>query len=162
MALRFLLLMLLLPVVEIYILVEIGHATAPWVPFAIVIVSMLAGSTVARHQGLRVLQRIREDMIAGRMPADSIFDAFLILVAGLLLIFPGVLTDIVGIALLLPWSRSLIKRGAKAWMRRHVEIRVARFGAPFGPNAGGPSTGHDQIIDARVVNTRVEDAARPR
>jgi UPF0716 protein FxsA len=162
MALQVFLLMLLLPVVEIYILVEIGHATAPWVPFAIVTVSMLAGTTVTRHQGLRVLQRTREDMTAGRMPADSIFDAFLVLVAGLLLIFPGVLTDIVGIALLIPWTRALIKRGAKAWMRRHVEVHVARFGAPFGPNAGGgASTGQDQIIDARVVNTRVEDTERP-
>jgi UPF0716 protein FxsA len=162
MALQLLLLMLVLPVVEIYILVEIGHATAPWVPFAIVIGSMLAGTTVTRHQGLRVLQRIREDTAAGRMPADSIFDAFLILVAGMLLIFPGVLTDIAGIALLIPWTRGHFKRAAKAWMRRHVEIRVATLGAPFGQNAGGgASTGQDQIIDARVVNTRVEDAGRP-
>jgi UPF0716 protein FxsA len=155
-----LLLMLLLPVVEIYILVAIGHATSFWVPFAIVIGSIIAGTTVARHEGLRVLERIREDMQARRMPADSIVDAFLILIAGLLLIFPGVLTDIVGIALLIRPLRSLMKRGAKAWMRRHVEIRVASFGAPFGTSAAN-STAQDQIIDARVVNTRVEDAGQP-
>ena len=114
MALYLFLLMLLLPVVEIYILVAIGHATSFWVPFAIVIGSMIIGTTVARHEGLRVLERIREDMNARRMPADSIVDAFLILIAGMLLIFPGVLTDIVGIALLIRPLRSLMKRGAKA------------------------------------------------
>ncbi len=159
MALYLFLLMLLLPVVEIYILVAIGHATSFWVPFAIVIGSMIIGTTVARHEGLRVLERIREDMNARRMPADSIVDAFLILIAGLLLIFPGVLTDIVGIALLIRPLRSLMKRGATAWMRRHVEVRVAGFGPQFGPNSANSSaSGQDQIIDARVVNTRVEDA----
>jgi UPF0716 protein FxsA len=154
------LLMLLIPVVEIYILVAIGHATSFWVPFAIVIGSIIAGTTVARHEGLRVLERMRENMQARRMPADSMVDAFLILIAGLLLIFPGVLTDIVGIALLIRPLRSLMKRGAKAWMRRHVEVHVASFGAPFGTSAAR-GTVQDQIIDARVVNTRVEDAGRP-
>ena len=157
------LLMLLLPVVEIYILVAIGHATSFWVPFAIVIGSMILGTTVARHEGLRVLERIREDMNARRMPADSIVDAFLILIAGLLLIFPGVLTDIVGIALLIRPLRSLMKRGAKAWMQRHVEVRVAGFGPQFGATSNHASaSGQDQIIDARVVNTRVEDASNSR
>ncbi|HEX4414378.1 MAG TPA: FxsA family protein [Lacipirellulaceae bacterium] len=156
---RILLFMLLLPVVEIYLLVAIGHATSYWVPFAIVIGSMLAGTAVVRHHGLRAFQRVRQDMAARQMPADSLLDAFLILVAGLLLIFPGVLTDLVGIALLVPPLRSLMKRGAKAWMQRHVEIHVARFGAPFGASGGrGASSAQDQIIDARVVNTRVEDA----
>ncbi|HEX3601372.1 MAG TPA: FxsA family protein, partial [Lacipirellulaceae bacterium] len=153
---------LLLPVAEIFILVEIGKATAAWVPFAIIAASMLAGFMVARHQGLRVLQRTREDIARGQMPADSLFDAFLILIAGMLLIFPGVLTDILGIALLVSPSRALIKRGLKAWVRRHVEIRIAQFGAPFQQDgARGASAGQDQIVDARVINTRVEDASRP-
>ena len=66
------LLMLLLPVVEIYILVAIGHATSFWVPFAIVIGSIIAGTTVARHEGLRVLERMREDM--QRAPNAGRFD----------------------------------------------------------------------------------------
>src|SRR3954465_13724383 len=161
---RFLfLLMLLLRVVEIYILFQIGYATAPWVPFAIVIGSMIAGTSVVRHHGLRVGRRIREKMRRRRMPADSIVDAFLILIAGLLLIFPGVLTDIVGIALLIRPLRSLMKRGAKAWMRRHVEVRVTGFGPQFGATSNQRATGgQDQIIDARVVNTRVEDAGNSR
>jgi UPF0716 protein FxsA len=162
MALYLFLLMLLLPVAEIYILVQIGHATAAWVPFAIIAASMIAGTIVTRHQGLRVLQRTREDLAGGRMPADSLFDAFLIFIAGMLLIFPGVLTDVVGIALLVPMTRTLIKRGLKTWVQRHVEIRVAQFGAPFGQaGARGATAVQDQIVEARVINTRVEDATRP-
>src|SRR4051794_19812268 len=98
MALLVFLIMLLLPVVEIFILVQIGHATATWVPFALVIGSIVAGVALARWQGLRTFERMREDVRARRMPADAMVDAFLILVAGMLLIFPGVLTDVVGFA----------------------------------------------------------------
>lgn len=152
------LLMLVLPIVEVYLLVWIGHATDIWVPFAIVITSMLAGTLVTRWQGLRVFRRVRDDARSGRMPADAFVDGFLILLAGVLLIIPGVLTDIVGIALLIPPLRALMKLGAKAWLQRHVEVRVGPAGATLWETTAGPkSVGQDEIIDARVISSRVED-----
>jgi UPF0716 protein FxsA len=129
------------------------------VPILFVIVTGIAGAALARWQGLRVYQRIREDTRAGRMPADALVDGFLILLAGILLVTPGLLTDVFGIAFLIPPVRALVKRGVKAWIKRNVEVRVAGMDAGFWQNAGGlPRSGDDQIIDARVVGTRVEDA----
>jgi UPF0716 protein FxsA len=153
------LLFTVVPLVELAILIRIGQATEWWVPILFVIVTGIAGAALARWQGLRVYQRIREDTRAGRMPADALVDGFLILLAGILLVTPGLLTDVFGIAFLIPPVRALVKRGVKAWIKRNVEVRVAGMDAGFWQNAGGlPRSGDDQIIDARVVGTRVEDA----
>jgi UPF0716 protein FxsA len=154
------LLFTVLPIVELAILIRFGQATVWWAPVLLVIATGVAGAVLARWQGLRVYQRIREDARAGRMPADALVDGFLILLAGILLITPGVVTDVAGIAFLIPPVRALVKRGVKAWIRKNVEIRVAGMNADFwqSTDAASPSTGDDRIIDARVVGTRVEDA----
>jgi UPF0716 protein FxsA len=154
------LLFTLVPIVELTILIRIGQATAWWAPILLVIGTGIAGAALARWQGLRVYERIREEARAGRMPADALVDGFLILLAGIFLITPGVLTDFVGIGLLTPPIRSLFKRGVQAWIRRHFEIRVAGLNASAWQNgdAASPRAGDDKIIDARVLNTRVEDA----
>jgi UPF0716 protein FxsA len=152
-------LLIALPLTEILILIKIGQATALWVPIAIVLVTGVVGSALARAQGLKVVNRIREEMQAGHMPANAVIDAFLVLLAGILFVLPGVLTDIVGIALLFPPSRELIKRGVRAWIRRHVEVRIGRIGQRGWSTSDGSSmSDHDRIVDARVVRTRVEDA----
>src|SRR6476620_1643147 len=157
------LLLIVLPIVEIVLLVQIGLATEWWVPIAIVIVTGVVGTALARREGWKVLERMREDVRTGQMPADSLIDGFLVLLAGVLFVLPGVLTDVVGIVLLFPPSRSLVKRGVAAWFKRNVELHVGRIGGNYWPNSGSPSAvEHDKIIDARVVGTRVEDANKTR
>lgn len=150
-----------LPVVEIVLLVEIGVATRWWIPIAIVVVSGVVGSALARHEGWKVLTRMREEMRAGRMPADSLVDAFMILLAGILFVLPGVLSDLMAIGLLIPPIRALIKRGARAWFRRNVEVHTIHIRDGHWTDAEEPGASHhDKIIDARVVGTRIEDAKR--
>ncbi len=157
------LLFIVLPIVELAILIRIGTATVWWVPVAIVIFTGVTGAALARWQGWRVLERIRGDIRDGRMPADAIIDGFLILLAGILLVTPGVLTDLVGIAFLIPPIRSLFKRGVKAWIKTNVEFHVGRVNAGVWTSAGNaPPPEHDQIIDAKVLKTNVEDAKKPR
>src|SRR6478735_3963167 len=157
------LLFIVLPLVEIMILVKIGMVTSFWVPIAIVIVTGVVGTTLARREGWKVLERMREDVRTGQMPADSLIDGFLVLLAGVLFVLPGVLTDIVGIVLLFPPSRSLVKRGVAAWFKRNVELHVGRIGGSYWPNSGSPNApDHDKIIDARVIGTRVEEVRKPR
>src|SRR5436190_2470147 len=106
------LLFIVLPLVEILILVKIGMVTSFWVPIAIVIVTGVVGTALARREGWKVFQRMREDVRTGQMPADSLIDGFLVLLAGILFVLPGVLTDVVGILLLFPPTRLLVKRAA--------------------------------------------------
>ena len=108
------LLFTVVPLVELALLIWIGGQTVWWLPIAMVVLTGIAGAVLARWQGLRALQRIQDDLQAGRMPADAVVDGVLILVAGILLVTPGVITDIVGVALLIPPLRSLMKRGAMA------------------------------------------------
>jgi UPF0716 protein FxsA len=151
------LLLTLLPIIEILVLVKVGQLTEWWVPILWVIGMGLAGLTVVRWQGLRAFRQVREETRSGRMPADQFVDGLLRLLAGFLLIFPGVLTDVAGFALLIPPLRQLIKRGAKAWMRRHLEVRIGTLAAGFPPDARTPVQRQDEIIDARVISSRVED-----
>jgi UPF0716 protein FxsA len=157
MALYLFLLFTVVPLIELWLLVLLGEATRAWVPILLILVDAVAGTALLRWQGLRTLRRIQEDLSAGRMPGDALVDGALILVAAVLLITPGMLTDFVGFALLIPPLRKLVKRGVTAWLRRHIEVRTANFKTGFQGGASDGSQPHDQIIDAHVVNTRVED-----
>ena len=156
------LLFTVVPIVELALLVWIGGQTAWWVPILIVIATGMAGATLWRWQGLRVLERIRGDMAAGRMPADALVDGLMIFLAGAFLITPGVITDSIGVALLIPPVRAVVKRLAKAWFQRHVQVQTAAFYSTGSNYSDGASANHqpsgDRIVDARVIETRVEDA----
>jgi UPF0716 protein FxsA len=157
------LLFIVLPIVEILILVKIGMLTNILVPIAIVVVTGVVGTALARREGWKVMERIREDVRTGQMPADSLIDGFLVLLAGILFVLPGVLTDVVGIVLLFPPTRSLVKRGVAAWFKRNVELHFGRIRGNYRPSMDGHTPmEHDKIIDARVVGTRVEDASKTR
>jgi UPF0716 protein FxsA len=136
------------PLVELALLIWLGGQTAWWVPVLLVVADGVAGALLWRWQGLRVIVRIQEDMAAGRMPADALVDGLLIFLAGAFLVTPGMITDAVGFALLIPPIRAVVKRLAVAWLMRHVEVREAAFYASGSPTSS-PATG-DQIIDARV------------
>jgi UPF0716 protein FxsA len=153
------LLFTLIPLVEVVILIKIGQETELWVPVLLVIVTGIVGASLARWQGWQAMERIRADARNGRMPASAIIDGVLILVAGILLVTPGILTDVVGLTLLIPPLRSLMKRGVAAWIRRNFEVRVSRAGAGFWPDGDGAQRSQsDEIIDAKVLEKRVEDA----
>ncbi len=157
------LLLIVLPLVEIAILVKIGMLTNVWVPIAIVVVTGIVGTALARREGWKVLERIRRDVQANQMPADSLLDGFLVLMAGVLFVLPGVLTDVVGIALLFSPSRRLVKHGAAAWLRRNVEIHSTQTPSDYWRDTSYSTLpGNDKIIDARVINTRVEEIRKPR
>jgi UPF0716 protein FxsA len=153
------LLFTLVPLIEVVVLVEIAQATEWWVPILLVIATGIIGAALARWQGWQALQRIREDARAGRVPAGAIIDGVLILIAGILLVTPGILTDLVGFALLIPPLRSLVKRGVAAWIRRNFEVRISRTSAASWHDVDGAhDSRRDAIIDAKVLDKHVEDA----
>jgi UPF0716 protein FxsA len=149
------LLFTVVPIVELSLLVWIGVHTQWWVPILLVLATGAAGASLWRWQGWKVAQRIRDEMAAGRMPADALVDGLLIFLAGAFLITPGVLTDAVGVVLLIPPLRAVVKRVAQAWFRRHIQVQTAAFYTTGGSADHQPAG--DQIIDARVIETHVED-----
>lgn len=108
--LRLLSLFILLPAVELALLIEIGSRVGTLPTFVLILATGAIGAALARREGLGVLGRVRRDLDEGRLPATPLVDAVLILVAGALLITPGVITDLVGFGLLTPPVRGAVRR----------------------------------------------------
>ena len=112
-------LFIILPFVELYLLLKLGQATSPEVALAVVVGTGILGGFLARRQGLGVLRKMRSNLIAGRLPAGDLFDGVLVLIGGILLIAPGMITDAIGLLLLIPCTRKI----AKSLIRKRIEAR---------------------------------------
>ena len=122
MLLRLFLLFTVIPLVELYLLIRLGTYLGVLDTLAVVIATGIVGGLLARSQGLAVLNRIRMELDEGRIPAESPFDGVMILVAGILLITPGLLTDGLGLCLLIPWTRQVLK----LWLQQKVQGKVSK------------------------------------
>lgn len=124
---RLLLLFIAVPLVELALLIEVGRRIGTLATIALIVVTGIAGAALARHQGLRVLGHVRSELAAGRLPADSLIDGIIILVAAALLVTPGVLTDTIGFLCLVPALRRRLK--AALWRRLEAGVREGRWRA---------------------------------
>ncbi len=115
---RLILLFTLVPVLELALLIEIGALIGTLYTIALIIGTGVLGAALARSQGLRVLREVQAEFAQGRLPAGSLVDGLLILIAGALLMTPGVLTDIVGFACLTPVFRKQVRRSLQQRFER--------------------------------------------
>jgi UPF0716 protein FxsA len=121
MAGRFFLLLIALPLLELYILIKIGSYLGAFLTIALIIFTALSGLLLARFEGLRTLHQIRHSLSQGIVPAEEMLDSVLIFAGGVLFVIPGVLTDVVALVLLIPFTRTIFKR----WLRRRFDRMVA-------------------------------------
>ena len=111
----------LVPLIELYLLIRLGTSIGGVETIALVIGTGVAGGLLAKSQGLAVLDRMRAELNQGRLPAESLLDGLLILIAGAMLITPGLLTDGLGLLLLIPWSRQAFK----SWLKRKIQEKIS-------------------------------------
>jgi UPF0716 protein FxsA len=160
---KLLLLFTVLPLIDLYLLLRIGEAMGGLATLALVLVTGALGAMLARAEGLRVLRAFQEAVSLGVVPRDGVLSGALLLLGGALLVTPGILTDAIGLLLLVPFTRRRIAALLAARMQRAIErgsIRVVQ--ARFDPRAGGPfRTGAEEVIDAEgeSVPTRPPDDA---
>jgi UPF0716 protein FxsA len=117
----------IVPVAELALLIRLGQWAGLLPTLLLVVATGVLGAALARREGLRTLLRIRADLRGGRFPMGRLLDGVLILFAGALLLTPGVLTDLVGFALLVPGSRGALKRLVAGRIRRMVETGQAQL-----------------------------------
>jgi len=110
MFLRLLLLFTLVPLIELFLLVKLGTVIGIGATVLIVITTGVLGAWLARWQGLGVLRRLTEDLNQGRLPAEALIDGLLILIAGAVLLTPGLITDALGFLLLVPQGRAVVRK----------------------------------------------------
>ena len=109
----------IIPIIEIYLLIEIGSMFGTLTAVTLVILTGFLGAFLARMQGLQTFYSIQKSILEGRMPSNELLDAVLIVIAGLVLLTPGFLTDSAGFLLLIPVTRNSIKY----WLRSQIELR---------------------------------------
>src|SRR5919204_841702 len=109
-ALALVLIFIVLPIAELYVIIQVGEAIGVWLTIAILIADSVLGSMLMRAQGRAAWRRFNEALAAGRPPAREVLDGALVIFGGAFLLTPGFLTDILGALLLLPPTRAVVRR----------------------------------------------------
>ena len=122
---RVLAVFILLPLVELYLILEVGAVFGALHTVLLIVLTAVAGIVVAKLEGLRVLHRMRQQIMHGQMPAEELLDSVLICVAGILLFAPGFVTDAFGVWLLVPPTRNVFKRWLRSRFDRYFQTRHA-------------------------------------
>jgi UPF0716 protein FxsA len=129
-------LFIVVPLVEIYVIIQVGQAIGPWWTILLLVLDSILGSWLIRHEGSRAWRALREALDHGRMPARELADGALILIGGTLMLAPGFVTDAFGMLMILPVTRPLFRR----LLTRVVATRLLVVGPP-GP--GSPHSSGD-------------------
>ncbi|MFH1519642.1 MAG: FxsA family protein [Candidatus Omnitrophota bacterium] len=115
------LLFTLVPIVELALLIKVGQYIGVGYTLGIVILTGVTGAYLAKLQGFITLRRIQEEINNGRMPADKLFDGILILCSGILLLTPGLITDLIGFMGLISFTRRLFKQ----WLKKKIKDMIS-------------------------------------
>ena len=125
MLIKLFLLFTLVPLLELWILIKLGGLIGTLPTILIVASTGFAGVLLAKAQGLNVLNRMQQDMKQGILPGNKLIDGACILVGGVFLITPGLLTDLFGLSLLVPLTRGWLKSAAQHYLQRILDSGTA-------------------------------------
>ena len=150
------LLFVLVPILELYLLIEVGQVFGGFTTIMLVLVTGVLGASLVRQQGLSTLAKIQMETAQGRLPAEDMVGGVLLLFAGALLLTPGLLTDAVGFLLVTPTirrqlSRTLLENVHRMPIQTHI-VRTVRYNPSDRPQQR--KSFDDQTIDveARIVD----------
>ncbi len=153
MLLRLLLLFTIVPLVDLCLLLQAARWIGPAATVAIVLLTGTLGAAVVFHQGRRSFRRIFEQLQRGTLPAAAMGDALMLALAAVLLITPGLVTDLVGLLLLMPAVRravlAIIESRGRRWLDARTQVVIERMHEPeAAPHGEGDATGaRREVID---------------
>jgi UPF0716 protein FxsA len=137
---------LLVPLVEIYVLIQVGQVIGPWWTILLLIAMSVLGAWLVRREFRSTWQALQAALQTGRVPSSELADAGMVVVGGTLLLTPGFLTDIVGFAMLLPLTRPVFRRALLALLARRLQVRAATWSSRSGRPPGY------QVVQGEVVD----------
>lgn len=148
-------LFIVVPVLELYLLTLIARATSFWVALGLAVGTGLVGGILAKREGLRVWRRWQAAMRELKVPDEGVISGLLVLVGGLLLVTPGVLSDVVGVLLLIPPTRRYVAERIRRRFDLQLGPRPASWpaGAGFAGDDFGVPTGHNPGMRAGSIDT---------
>ena len=145
---------LVLPLLEVYVLVQVGQVIGALPTVALLIGDALLGTWLTKRAGRRAWAAFREALAQHRTPATEVADGALVVLGGALLIAPGFITDGVGVLCLLPPTRSLLRRLLTGVVARHLGVPAARLHGPASPYARDqePGASPGEVIEGEVID----------
>ena len=155
-----LLLFLVLPIAELYVIIKVGEAIGIMPTLAILILDGFIGAALARTQGRTAWVRFNRALSEGRVPARETYDGAMIILGGALLLTPGFITDIFGFILLIPPTRAIVRALVAKLARRRISFgwtvaspppRPGGFGSPTGASRRPPARRYDYEGTAHEV-----------
>jgi UPF0716 protein FxsA len=154
MLLPLVLLFVVVPIAELAVVIQVGQAIGVWWTIALLIADSILGSILMRAQGRAAWRRFNEALHAGRVPAREVLDGGLVMFGGLLLLTPGFITDVLGLVLLVPPTRAIVRR-----------VLARRLAQRMVMSTSGPRERPDDVIDGTAVdieNDRLTPPGGPR
>jgi UPF0716 protein FxsA len=130
---------IVVPLAELYVILKVGDAIGALWTIALLAADSVLGSLLLRAQGRSVWRRFNEALSTGRMPHREVMDGVLVIFGGAFLITPGFITDIVGLVLLIPPTRAIVRRLVARRLGRRVA--VGAVGEPY--DVEGTATEYD-------------------
>ncbi len=140
--------LIVVPIIEIAVFINVGGVIGLWPTLAVVILTAMAGTFLLRQQGLATLHRAQKKLTSEELPLAELFDGACILFAGALLLTPGFVTDAVGLVLMAPPVRRALGKHLWRALSSHVDIRGFQSSAGADGGRGGGAGGSDGVIDA--------------
>jgi UPF0716 protein FxsA len=127
-------LFIVVPIVEIYVIIQVGQAIGAVPTVLLLVVESLLGAWIVRREGRRAWEALRDTVQAGTIPGTELIDAALVLIGGTLLLTPGFVTDVFGFFLVLPFTRPIARRLVQVEVNRRAARRATGM---YAPRAGG-------------------------
>jgi UPF0716 protein FxsA len=153
---------LVVPVVEIYVIVQVGQEIGALPTVVLLIVESLIGAWLVRREGSRAWAALRTAVTGGQLPSRELADAALVLIGGTLLLTPGFVTDVFGFFFVLPLTRPVARRLLAGFVARRATVAVRRVvPRPGAGRPGASGTGWPPHQDRVVPGEVVDDHRRP-
>jgi UPF0716 protein FxsA len=151
---------IVIPIVELYVIIQIGGLIGVWPTLALLLADALLGSLLLRHQGRGAWRRFNQALAERRFPGREVADGLMIAIGGTLLLTPGFVTDIFGVLLLLPPTRAI----ARSLLRRYAAHRfvVVGVGGPGSAPRGRDPANRPYDFDATAEEIDGDDPQLPR
>jgi UPF0716 protein FxsA len=152
------LLFIVVPILELFVIIQVGQAIGAWWTIALLVADSILGSVLMRTQGRAVWRRFNDALRSGRPPANEVADGALVVFGGALLLTPGFATDVLGLLLLVPVTRAIVRRVLVRRLAGSLATGAARrFAARPGPGPGfGAGSGARSMGGFDVDGTATE------
>lgn len=127
MALALFVMFIVIPVIELVVIVQVAQSIGVLITVAALLLVSLCGAWLVKREGLGVLRRTREQLSRGQLPTDELIDGAIIVIAGALLLFPGFVSDTVGLLMLIPPVRSLVRKVVSDRFRARMGVFTGTY-----------------------------------